>query len=332
MTRHAIVFRARESLVGAHLWLLLGCPESGLDAYNKGDEPYEGDTPDEPSGPPQILLDECPTLCAQAYIDLAPLGCSVTCDVDLGTSYEGNASVTVLSLLTVEGDGEFQSGGSCDVVVDCEDIDDCRYLTLSCMDDSSNEISHCMDEYLQCRLEETCQELLVECADVAESANAACIDAGNSDCAEVFAEYLDVCNCAYDDCVGTMSEQCEEGAAPPPVPPPLKTGPTQWRVSRMFIQRQLNRLAGLQTETFLMVMPNAGGVPTGLSLRSIAAGDALHQLGLRDGDILLAVGNHPVVELIASPLPLLDLVDAPQVRLTLLRNGATRHHEYLFVP
>ncbi|MBC8067976.1 MAG: serine protease [Deltaproteobacteria bacterium] len=317
-------------MAGLPLVLLLGCPESGLDKFEEDGGAYEedggaadGDT---------LVMEECPSLCLAAQSDLAPLGCDVQCDVDLGTSFVGDVSVTVFPLLTVGAAGDFQTGASCDVVVACDDMDTCRYFAMGCMTDSSNEVEHCVDEYLQCSLEETCLGQFMECNDVAYSAAYACEDAGEPDCSALLDEYLAVCNCAYDDCVGSMSEHCEDGEATPPVPLPLKTGPTQWKVSRAFIQRQLDRGAALRTETFLAVMPNAAGVPTGLSLRSIVPGDALHQLGLRDGDILLTVGGQAIVDLIAAPAGLLDLVDAPKVKITLRRGGAARQHEYTFVP
>lgn len=309
-----------------------GC--GGMDRYNDKDEPIT-DPADAEGEPPQILVDECPSLCAIAYDDLAPLGCNVDCAIDLGLTFDGEAGVSVLfSLLTVEADGEFQTGGSCDVAVTCEDLSPCAGLALECLEDSNNDAGYCIDEFQQCDAEQHCQDIHEACLEVAEATNQACIDDGTplDECVEIYEAYVTVCECDYQSCLGAPEDpDCEE--SPPPVPPlPLTTGPGRWDVPRSFLHHHLDRVGVLQTSFFTTVVPDATGTARGVRLRSIEPGDPAHVLGLRDGDVVLELDGRHILDFVDQPLALLGVLDKPNTTAVVRRAGVNRTLRYRFVP
>jgi hypothetical protein len=323
--------RARLQILACSL--LAGCGSSGLAAYNvPKDEPITD--PEEAEGdPPEILLDECPTLCAIAQTELADMGCNVDCDVGLGLTYDGSAEVSVLfSLLTVEADGELQNGGSCDVVVDCSDVSPCTLLAFECLETSNNTVEHCMNEFEECDDEQHCQDIHTQCLIDGELVLQDCMDDPEytlEECADIYENWLKICQCDYDDCMGVENPDCEEE---PPPPMPLVTAPGERNVSMRFIEHHLGRLLAIEGEILVMVVPGMDGLPRGVQLRSVEQGDALHLLGLRDGDVVLEVNGSSVLDHLDDPTQLLALLDGPGVVLGIRRNGVNRQLRYRFVP
>ena len=312
--------------------LVVGC--GGMDRYNEDkDEPIT-DPEDAEGAPPTILVEECPTLCEIAETDLAPLNCDVECNIDLGLTYSGNASIDLLfSLLTVEADGEFQNGGSCDVVVECDDVSSCTALALECMDESNNDSGYCMEEYAECDAEQHCQDTHVECTAVAGATLEACLNDPQytlEDCTNAYNDLLDICQCDYDDCLGAPEDpECGEQ---PPQAMPLLTAPGQRDVSRRFIHHHLDRVVALDTEIFAMVVPDGTGHARGVRLRSVAPGDAAHALGLRDGDTVLSLNGQPVLGYVDAPATLFPILDQAGTTVVVRRNGANQTLRYRFVP
>lgn len=301
----------------------IGC--GGMTPYNTKDDTDEVVDDVDPEDPPHI--DNCPTLCNEAMATYAPLGCDVTCDIDLGTTVDAGLSVAVVNLLTllwVDIDGEVQTGETCDLVVECPDVTPCQVLALSCLTESVNEPAYCIDEYLQCDREATCSEIFNECAVQAWEAYDACTGTP-AQCTTLLDELNQLCSEQYDDCLGAG----DAPASPPPLP--KQTGPLRWDVSKAFLEYHLDRLATLDTETFVMLVPNGDGAPIGFELQSIEGGGTLDQLGLQDGDVVVAVNDSSVMTFKSNPAVLLGLAMGNGVKLTIKRNGMTRALRYHFV-
>lgn len=298
----------------------VGC--GGMTPYNTKDDTEQ--VVEDAEEPPHI--DNCPTLCNAAIGTYAPLGCDISCDIDLGTSVQAGIDVAVVNLLTllwVDINGNVQTGETCDMVIECPDVSECQILALYCLSNSENEPAYCIDEYLQCQQETACTEVFTECADQAWQAYNDCTGTP-AQCATLLDELNQLCSEQYANCLGAG----EAPASPPPLP--IQTGPGKWDVSRAFLQYHLARLGTLDIETFMMLVSNASGVPIGFELQSIENGGTLDNLGLQDGDVLVAVNDTSVMAFKSDPSVLLGLAIGSGVKLTIKRNGMTRHLRYRF--
>lgn len=311
----------------------LGCPNSGLDAYNKDDPEVvedggaEGDSGVPPEFPP-IGAEDCADACvtAQLLYSQIGIGCTVECDINLGTSYEGVANATIITLLAsgwFDVDGEFHTGETCDIVPYCPEPTPCQSIALSCLADASSEPETCMSEYLACAAAELCQTDYDDCTDVILDEYDDCTDPPD-DCLATFEAGNEACLLQYEGCLGV--------SAPAPLPPPPQmTAPGRYDVPMGFIAFHLQRLELVDGETFAMVMPNAQGVPSSLRLEDIQSAEVLALLGLVSGDRVLAVNDVPVLTFVDHPTLLLPIINGPGVKLTIRRNGTNRELRYRFV-
>ena len=293
----------------------------------------EDDGSDEESWDGVSLVEECPGLCAAAIAEMGDTpGCELSCDIDILPSFEGVAVTNVAVLLTVGAAGEFEAGQSCQLVTMCETP--CGEMLGDCMEavpqpPDPGLLGLCTEEYRECLIEEDCFASRVTCEEGASAILDACIDAGDplEECAAVFEEAMCMCGTIYNTCVGTNEEACPDEQALALVSPPLPTGPGRFRVTRAFIDRQLERLTAMSTEIFVLPVFNASDRPVGFELRSIRSDDPIYALGLRNRDVVLAVNEKSVVQgRVAEDL--LSLYKASQVRLTIRRGTATRQLTY----
>lgn len=326
--------RALKSLPAALLPMLAsgllstGCPSSGLDPYNTKDDEEtleEVDPPRPAEDPPHI--ENCPTLCAQAMLIYAPLGCDLSCDINLGTTVEAELDVAVINLLTlvwVDAEGSYQTGETCDIAVSCPGLTPCQSLALTCFNDSSNTPEYCMEQYVQCEQESLCSEVFNECASQAWDAYEDCTGT-TEECQDLLENLNDMCSEQYADCVDIA-----EDAAPLP-PLPRRTATHQYEVPRAFLKYHLRRLETLALETFTMLMPGPDGTPLGLAVYSIESGDPLALLGIENGDIVTAVNGTPIMSFASKLEVLLEFARGSGIELSIVRKGKARSHRYRWV-
>jgi hypothetical protein len=279
------------------------------------------------------VVEECPQLCAAAIVEMgdAP-GCTIDCGVDILASFEGVAGVNVAILLSAGAAGDFEAGQSCDLVTVCETA--CGQMLGDCMDALPQPpdpvlLGLCTGEYRECLIEENCFISRMECESDASILMQACIDAGDpiEDCQEILEDAMCACGTIYNACVGSDAEACPEDEALALIAPPMPTGPGRFRVTRGFIDRELDRLTAMSTEIFVMPAFDHNDKPVGFELRSIRNDDSIYALGLRNRDVLIAINDKPLVK-VGAVENLLNLYKASQLRLTIRRSGLTRQLTY----
>lgn len=320
MRHHALL--SPTLLLGLSLAASVGCSNSSLDANNKGDDPeiIEGGTEPQP-------IEDCPDQCADAFDTYAPLGCDVSCDINLGTTVEADWNVLVVTLgVSTWFDLELgvETGETCDVVIECPEMTDCLTLALLCVGDSDNAADYCMSEYLECDHETMCNDQYNECGENAYSAYASCTGTPE-ECWTIYDNFSTACIEQYDACLGVG----DEPAPPPPLPTMTSAG--RFDVPKPFIHHHLERLATLEMQTFTMRMPASDAGPAGLALHSIQPGDTLDQLGLEEGDVIVRINDTSIMNFSNNPAALLGVLDNGGVKITIRRNGVKRDLRYRFV-
>ncbi len=315
-------FHGAAVLLGLAIAAPTGCSNSGLDANNKKGETevVDGGTEPEP-------IENCPDLCADAYDTYAPLGCDVSCDINLGTTVEASFDVLVVTLAAATWfDVELgvETGETCDVVVECPEVTECLSLAMLCLSDSDNAADYCISEYLECDQETMCSDEYANCYDNAWIAYGDCTGT-YAQCWTLYDNLAVACSEQYDACLGAG----DEPAPPPPLPTTTAAG--RINVPMGFIQHHLQRLATLDMETFTMVMPADGTNPGGLALHSIRPGDTLDQLGLEEGDVIVRINNNSIFTFSDAPATLLGFLANDGVEVTIRRGGVRRDLRYRFV-
>jgi general secretion pathway protein C len=127
---------------------------------------------------------------------------------------------------------------------------------------------------------------------------------------------------------GGDASNCDDDAeSAARVAPPVQTGPSRFQVTRGLIDQQLARLSALSTETFVMPGLDNAGKLSGFKLGSIRPDNVLYSLGLRNGDVLVAINGKSLIH-DTSLDDLLALRKSSQVKLTLRRKGVQRDLTY----
>lgn len=279
------------------------------------------------------VVEQCPQLCAAAIDEMGAIpGCTIECGVDIFPGFEGVAGANVAVLISAVVAGDFEAGQSCDLVTVCETP--CGLMLGDCMDalpdpPTPELLGLCTSEYRECLVEEDCYASRAECESDASDLLQACIDSGEplEDCEAIFEDAMCMCGTIYNACVGTDAEACPPEEALALIAPPMPTGPGRFRVTRGFIDHELERLTAMSTEIFVLPVFDRNDKPVGFELRSIRNDDPIYALGLRNRDVLIAINDKSIVQgRVAEDL--LDLYKASQLRLTIRRAGTTRQLSY----
>lgn len=316
--------------------LATACTNSGLTKY--GDTPPE--EPDDDDGDPEVPViddEECATQCNVALAQFAFLedgeeddeSCYLDCAVGIGVGFDGEASGSILwSVIEAEADGELQIGGSCNLVLECGEscarfFADCARVNV----ENTEYFDACVEEYEQCRRDTQCVDALTNCQVAAEDTLQHCLDDGYAPdyCQDIYNEANVVCGCVYNACLlGESGLECYEAPPPPLPPPPTNLSPGVWRVSRAYLDAQLARLPELGVEVFLIPRVDAQQVLRGVELRSIRTGDALHSLGLRNGDLLRSIAGRTAAAIMNDPSVLQGVFSQAQVQVEIRRDGVNK--------
>lgn len=291
---------------------------------------------DEGEEAPIITNEECATQCNLMTFELDELldgtnACDFQCGVEIGTSFDGTADLSLLAaLLQLEVDGELQVGGACEMTLECRTI--CQDITLDCMEANPSDpdfVAMCMDQFSDCQNDEVCEYVYGDCIEPVKTILERCLDDYPLDvCQDQYLEASATCSCIYSACVDGGGElECVE--SPPPLP--IAAGPGKWDVPQAFFDAHSQRLAGIGKEAFLVPRVDENQELIGIELGSVSEGDTLYSLGLRNGDVVRGVNGVSAESLVKHPMAALSLLDANQANVAIFRNNSSRVLRYRLV-
>ncbi len=329
------------SIAIAAVLLATACSNSKLGMQKYDDEDPALTEDDGGSDVPIIGDEECATVCVEATARFAVLAegdnaCTLDCGVDIGMGFDGEASLSILwSILDLDGDGDFQNGGSCDLTLECSTP--CQSLFTECVELDIDDAEHteaCLEQFTECQVDEQCALAQDECLIQAGLTKDSCLDSGYAPdyCQDIYDDAATVCGCLYVACTaGDDGLECNEENLPALPPLPAQTGPTTWKIERAFLDAQLARIHGIENQVFLMPSLDSQKQIKGLEMQSIRRGDVLSSLGFRNGDVLRSINGHSFVGLQQKPWVIMDLMNAREIEVVIERRGQLRRHRYLVV-
>ena len=258
--------------------------------------------------------EECDAIC-----DEYKSGCNVKdCGVDVAAEMSDDESTWDLM--------EPGPDGTCEIVVGICYFRRCAGVADECSDQNNNPTA-CADEQAECNIEGDCLTARDQCEYEAMLTYDECVLGPTADgCDIAYHEAVEVCTCVYEACLTGEEPSCTQQAYY--LSPPIQIGPHRWTVSRQAIDEQLARLHQLDVETLVWPTTNAEGEWAGIYVGSIEPGDALHTLGLRDGDVLTKIQGHPIIDVFEHVDEALSLLDAQSIVLRLRRDGQPQEHRY----
>ena len=319
--------------------VLAGGCNSGLEKYDE-DPGYLEDLSDDYDGyeVQEISDEDCATICLAVVNSMPDLlegddACTYECGVDIGLSFDGSAEASVLfGALEAGVDGEFQSGGSCDMVLNCGS--ECQVLAQECMAANPTNpefVEACMEEYRQCHIDTVCEATQLECIESADEFLVVCLDEGGTaeDCWDTYNGLIAECTCIYIECVdGGDPTNCTEAQ---PASLPYSPAPGRIAVPEPFFDAATDRLPGIAREVFLIPRVDADGL-FGIELRSLVEGDTLSLLGLNNGDIFRGIDGYTAAQLLDSPSLGVSAVSDGKFDVLIHRGQQSRVVQYRVVP
>jgi hypothetical protein len=323
-----LLSRAASGLIAAGLLALLpGCPiEYG---------------PVKPPDPDVTYSERCSEICDEQTDEPIPTGCIWQgCGVNAGNNPTADQRVIDLDAPGPSGTCEGLLLCTCEGLSWCPP-EECFDGFLDCAG-SNNSVTGCYENgYESCLVEIDCQEDKAQCEEEAAIARDECKEnsptaEGDEGCEQFYDNFaLPACQCVYEECL--VGDEDHDNCfalplLPPPPPLPLQTGPQRWTVSRVFIDRQLDRLGAARAETLAWPLRAPTGQWQGLRLRSVDADEPLYALGVRNNDLLVTVNGVPIKQALENPDQLLALRNANVVFVVIRRAGVLRQHRYDLIP
>ncbi len=160
-------------------------------------------------------------------------------------------------------------------IIDVGDCDDCTFGRLSCQQ-QNGDIEICTESFNECLCLEGRESDVEFCGGFSD-------EAIRMDCLELALDTYEVC--------------LEAAEVPTPPAPPTTTGLGRRRVTRAFVAYWTEHVGFLQAETGISWHRNLLGRVDGIAPRTVPAGSALAQMGLRTGDVIVSMNDVPLTTL-----------------------------------
>lgn len=283
-----------------------------------------------------MTLEQCESTC-DPYVtaDDNDPQCNTTCGPD-GVGF---------SLGTIQGGGTCNLGVVCDTtpnpcrelfVCDADPVcdntqpDSCVTNYQTCVDDTGDLVK-CGTERADCENTFRCLNNALECYCDANHAYNDCVANNWTGCDVLYDNDTNYCDCVYDGClIHEGDSQCGMAER---VLGPQKTGDGSFTVTRAWIDHEMARQAQLDAEVFAWPVPNANrkGM-VGVAIGSIQPGTAFHDLGLRNGDLVVTINGGPFFAALHHPDQLRALRNTDDIVLGIVRAGVGHTLHYHLVP